>query len=62
MRQSLILSVIVGGMMAVIAFVHWQNSFLAILFVWLTYSNFTTLQSYPAADGDADDPIRLAGW
>ena len=45
-RQSLILSVIVGGMMGVIAFVQWQSFFLAVLFLWLTYSNFTTLQSY----------------
>ena len=45
-RQSLILSVIIGGMMGVIAFMQWHNTFLAILFVWLTYSNFTMLQSF----------------
>ena len=45
-RQSLILSVIVGGVMAGIALVQWQNFFLGVLFIWLTYSNFTTLQSY----------------
>jgi len=46
MRQSLILSVIVGGMMGVIALVQWQDIYLAVFFLWLTYSNYTTLQSY----------------
>ncbi len=45
-RQSLILSVIVGGMMGVIAIVQWQSFFMGVLFLWLTYSNFMTLQSY----------------
>jgi len=45
-RQSLILSVIVGGMMGMIAIVQWQNYFLGVFFLWLAYSNFTTLQSY----------------
>ena len=45
-RQSLILSVIVGGMMGAIAFVQWNQFFLAVFFIWLTYSNFMTLQSY----------------
>ena len=45
MRQTLILSVIVGGLMAVVAFVQWHEFFLAVLFIWLTYSNFTLLQS-----------------
>ncbi len=51
LRQSLILSVIVGVMMAVIAFVQWQNFFLAVLFLWLTYSNYTALQSYHGGSG-----------
>ena len=46
-RQSLILSVIVGGMMAVIAFVQWQSFFLAVFFLWLTYSNFTDAPVLP---------------
>ena len=50
-RQSLILSVIVGGMMAVIALVQWQDCFVGVLFVWLTYSNFTMLQSYRSGGG-----------
>jgi Zn-dependent protease len=45
-RQSLILSVIAGGMMAVIAFMQWQDFFLGVLFIWLTYSSYTMLQSY----------------
>ena len=44
-RQSLILSVVVGGLMGVMALVYWQNWFLAILFFWLTYSNFMPVQS-----------------
>lgn len=50
-RQTLILSVVVGGMLSVIAFVQWHNFFLAVLFVWMTYSNFTALRSY-----------RSGGW
>jgi len=46
LRQSLILSVIVGVIMAVIAFVQWDSFFLPVLFLWLTYSNYTALQSY----------------
>ena len=45
-RQSLILSVIVGGLMSAIALLQWQEFYLALLFIWMTYSNFTTLQSY----------------
>ena len=26
--------------------VRWQSFYPAVLFVWLTYSNYTTLQSY----------------
>ena len=37
--------------MGVIAFMQWHNTFLAILFVWLTYSNFTMLQSYHGHGG-----------
>ncbi len=45
-RQSLILSIIVGGMMAAIAFLQWNEFYLGLFFIWLTYSNFMTLQSY----------------
>ncbi len=44
-RNSLILSVIVGGLMAFVAFAKWNDWYLGILFVWLTYSNFSGLQS-----------------
>ena len=45
-RQSLILSMLVAGLMAVIALVQWHSTYLAVFFAWLTYSNFTMLQSY----------------
>ena len=32
--------------MGMIAIVQWQNYFLGVFFLWLAYSNFTTLQSY----------------
>jgi Zn-dependent protease len=46
MRQSLILSVIVGGLMGIVAFVQWKDMYVGILFLWLAYSSFTALQSY----------------
>ena len=45
MRNSLILSVIVGGLVCFAAFVQLNDWFLGVLFVWLTYSNFSALQS-----------------
>jgi len=46
MRQALILSVIVSGLMCFVAITQWSdNFFVAVLFGWLTYSNFTGLQS-----------------
>jgi Zn-dependent protease len=50
-RQSLILSVIVGGMMVVIALMKWDDWLLAVFFVYLTYSNFTMLQSFRGHGG-----------
>jgi Zn-dependent protease len=44
-RQSLVLSVIVGGIMAAVAFLQWKEIYVGILFVWLTYSNYMTLQA-----------------
>jgi hypothetical protein len=29
-----------------LAFVQWNEFYLGLFFVWLTYSNFMTLQSY----------------
>ena len=46
MRQSLILSVIVGVLVGFAAFVTLNDWFLGVLFLWLTYSNFVTLQSH----------------
>lgn len=45
MRQSLILSVIVAGMMCYVAFVRVGDMFLGIFFLWLAYSSFSALQS-----------------
>ncbi len=45
LRQSLILSVIVAGLMCFVAFVEWQQMYTGILFLWLGYSSFTALQS-----------------
>ncbi len=54
-RQSLVLSMIAGGAMVAIFFaqamnepggVQWQSFYPAAFFAYLTYSNFTTLQSY----------------
>ncbi len=48
MRQSLILSVVVAGLMCFVAFVEWQQMYTGILFLWLGYSSFTALQSLRA--------------
>ena len=51
-RPSLVLSVVVGGLMAVIALVHWQSTkewgdiYIVLFFAWLSYSNFQMLQAY----------------
>lgn len=45
-RQSLMLSVIAGGMMVAIALIQWKSFYLALFFGYMTYSNFMTLQSY----------------
>ena len=56
-RPSLILSVIIGGLMAVIALMHWQSTmqwqdfYLVVFFGWLSYSNYTTLQSHQIRGG-----------
>jgi len=50
-RPSLILSVIVGGLMAAIALMQWQSLYTALLFIWMTYSNYMTLQSYQSRGG-----------
>jgi len=50
-RQSLILSVIVGGMMVVVAYAKWDSIYLAVFFIYLTYSSFAALQSYGGGGG-----------
>jgi stage IV sporulation protein FB len=46
-RQALILSIVVGGLMCFVAITQWTDDFfVAILFFWLTFSNFTALQSF----------------
>ena len=50
-RQSLILSVIVGALISVIAIVQWHSFFMGVFFIWMTYSNFMTLQSYRSSGG-----------
>jgi Zn-dependent protease len=50
-RPTLVLSVIVGGMMAAMALVQWQDWFVTVFFVYLTYTNFAMLQSYRSGGG-----------
>ena len=51
-RQSLIVSVIVGALMTVLALWHWKDTqywgdfYLVVFFAWLSYSNYTMLQSH----------------
>ena len=51
LRQSLILSVIVGGLMIAITLIQWKDFYLALLFGYMTYSNFMTLQSLQVRGG-----------
>ena len=46
LRQALILSIVVGGLIVVMAFFRWNDVFLAMLFGFMTYSNYMTLQAY----------------
>jgi Zn-dependent protease len=43
-RQSLILSILVAGSMSFVAFVQWKEIYLGVFFLYLAYSNFTSLQ------------------
>jgi Zn-dependent protease len=45
-RQALILSIVVGGLMIVLGLFRWDDKFLALLFGFMTYSNYMTLQAY----------------
>jgi Zn-dependent protease len=44
MRQALILSIMVGGIMCAVALVQWKDMYVGILFGMLAYSSFATLQ------------------
>jgi Zn-dependent protease len=47
LRQALILSVIVAGLMCFVAITQWTDDFfIAILFFWLAFSNFSALRSF----------------
>jgi Zn-dependent protease len=48
LKHSLILSVMVAGIMCFVAFVEWHQTYTGILFLWLGYSNFMSLQSLRA--------------
>ena len=45
-RQSLILSMFVSGVLALMGAFMWQSIFLAIFFAYFAYSSYMTLQSY----------------
>jgi Zn-dependent protease len=46
MRQSLVVSIAAAATMAAVGFVYWQSMFVAILFAYLAYSSYATLQAY----------------
>jgi stage IV sporulation protein FB len=45
-RQSLLLSISTAGALAVLSLMRWNDFFLAILFGYLAYSSYMTLQAY----------------
>jgi Zn-dependent protease len=45
LRQSLTLSFLAAGLVAVFAFVQWQAWFMAAMFAYLAYSNYVQLAS-----------------
>ena len=45
-RQSLVLSLVVAGFLAVVAAMQWHNWYLALFFGYLAYSNYRTLGFY----------------
>jgi stage IV sporulation protein FB len=45
-RQSLLLSIIAAGLMAIAALVHWHSLFTTIFFGYLAYANYAVLQAY----------------
>jgi Zn-dependent protease len=45
-RQSLLLSVVAAGGLAVVGLVLWRSWFVALLFGYLAYSSYVALQAY----------------
>jgi len=45
-RQSLILSIVTAGTLAVIGLTQWKSLFVTILFAYLAYMSYATLQAY----------------
>jgi stage IV sporulation protein FB len=45
-RQSLLLSISTAGALAVLSLMRWNDFFLAVLFGYLAYSSYMTLQAY----------------
>ena len=46
LRQSLTLSVLAGGLMAVVGLVYWRDFFVVLLFGYLAYSSYLALQGF----------------
>jgi Zn-dependent protease len=45
-RQALMLSVVVGSLMAAMSLLRWNDAFLAILFGYMAYGSYLALQAY----------------
>lgn len=46
LRQVLMVSIVVGGLLAVVALLRWEDMFLALLFGYMAYGNYMALQAY----------------
>jgi stage IV sporulation protein FB len=51
LRQALWLSVVVGGGVAVLSFLRFQEFFIALLFAYMAYGSYMTLQAYYGRGG-----------
>jgi membrane-associated protease RseP (regulator of RpoE activity) len=45
-RQVLILSIVVGVLLVAMSMLRWNDTFLAVLFGYMTYANYMALQAY----------------
>ena len=50
-RHSLILSIMTGGALAIFGLLQWKSVFVALLFGYLAYTSYTTLQAYTGRRG-----------